>query len=315
MFKLGSIIVFRSDDGENYFRVDIDVEKWKKQEGWKFAFSEIEESKNGSFTKVAITKLKDEVKREFASDRFVNELNQKISKTYHLFIKDKVDITVNGLEVPPYEIEIAFSEEVEPAYKKISFDGIDVKLIAGAHPDYKEPGWYIFCNDRLIVSGERTEKTGWGSRGVPTYHPKFNRFKGFAFIESDDPTKLPWTTAKNGIDENSQVYAKILPVMQNMTMQYTRHLNRYYPSEKEETIGVEGLGKLTSKPIHEFDKEQEFKAPLPPKRPVYTSISYSKKKSEVDALKKCMGRPGMTNKALGERTFNYYKEMECSDDE
>jgi hypothetical protein len=312
MFKLGSIIVFRSDDGENYFRVDIDVEKWKEQNGWELRFSEITESKNGSFTKVFIKKLKDEVKREFQSTRFLNELQEKISKTYHIFIKDKVDITINDIEVQPYQLDIAFSEDVEPAYKKISFDGINVKLIAGAHPDFKNPGWYIFCNDRMIVAGDRSV---WGSRGVPVYHPKYNRFKGFAFIESEDPTKLPWTTAKNEIDRDSEVYTKILPAMQNITSQYTRHMSRYYPSEKEETIGLDGLGKLFTKPILELDQEQDFKAPPPPKRPVHTTISYRKKKVEVDALKKCMGRPSMTNKDLGERTFNYYKEMECSDDE
>lgn len=79
MFKLGPIIVFESDDGDKYFRVDIDVEEWKKQEGWNFTFSEIDESKNGSFTRVSIKKLKDEVKREFESDRFVNELSDRIS--------------------------------------------------------------------------------------------------------------------------------------------------------------------------------------------------------------------------------------------
>ena len=311
MFKLGSIIVFRSDDGENYFRVDIDVEKWKEQQGWNFRFSEITESLNGSFTKIFIKKLKDEVKREFQSTRFLNELQERISKTYHIFIKDKVDISINDIEVPPYQLDISFSENVEPAYKKFSFDGINVKLIAGAHPDFKNPGWYIFCNDRLIVAGDSSI---WGSRGVPVYHPKFNRFKGFAFIESENPAKLPWTTAKNDIDRDSEVYTKILPAMQNITSQYTRHMSRYYPSEKEETIGLEGLGKLSTKPIFELDQEQDFKAPPPPKRPVYTIINYRKKKVEVDALKKCMGRPSMSNKDLGERTFNYYKDMECSDE-
>jgi hypothetical protein len=315
MFKLGSIIVFESDDGDKFFRVDINVDEWKKQEGWNFTFSDINDSNNETFTKVTIKRLKDEVKREFESDRFINQLKQRISKTYHIFIKDRVDISVNGTEVPPYELEIAFSEELEPAYKTISFDGIDVKLIAGAHPDYREPGWYIFCNDRMIVSGEKTEKTGWGFRGVPVYHPKFNRFKGFAFINSDDPTKLPWTTAKNEIDRDSEVYAKILPVMQNITAQYTRHMSRYYSTERDETIGVEGLGKLTTKPVLELDKEQDFKAPPPPKRPIYTTINYSRKKSEVDALKKCMGRLSISNRELGERTFNYYKEMECSDED
>ena len=35
----------------------------------------------------------------------------------------------------------------------------------------------------------------------------------------------------------------------------------------------------------------------------------------LDALKKCMGRLSMSNRELGERTFNYYKEMECSDED
>jgi hypothetical protein len=315
MFKLGSIIVFRSDDGDDYFRVDIDVEEWKEEKGWNFTFSEIAESKNKTFTKILIKKLKDDVKREFESSRFVNDLKDRISKTYHIFIKDKVDITVNDIEVPPYELDIVFSDDVEPAVKKMSFDGIKVKLIAGAHPDFKNPGWYIFCNDRMIVSADRTERTGWGFRGTPSYHPKFNRFKGFAFIESDDPKKLPWTTAKNEIDRDSEVYAKILPVMQNMTSQYTRHLNKYYPSEKEETIGKDGLGELSTKSIYTLFEDQDFKAPAPPKKPVYTIISYKKKKTEVAALKKCMGRQGMSNKELGEKTFEYYKDMECSDDE
>lgn len=315
IFKLGSIVIFESDDGNKYFRVDVDVEKWKAQESWNLEFSKIRDSGNGSFTSVQIHNLKKEVKREFESVRFINELIQRISKTYYMFTKDRVDIIINGIEVPQYELEIVFSEEVEPAFKRISFDGIQAKLIAGAHPDYKQPGWYILCNDRLIVSGDRTDRTGWGSRGVPMYHPKFNRFKGFAFIDSDDPTKLPWTTAKNSIDRDSEVYARILPVMQNMTAQYTRYLSRYYPSEKEETIGIEGLGILTPKPVIELDKEQDFKAPPAPERPTFTTISYRKKKTEVDALKKCMGRRSMSNKELGERTFNYYKEMECSDDE
>ena len=89
MFKLGSAIVFTSDDGNNYFRVDIDVEKWKEQEGWNFTFSQIAESKNGNFTRILIKKLKDDAKREFESSRFVNDLRDRISKTYHIFIKQR----------------------------------------------------------------------------------------------------------------------------------------------------------------------------------------------------------------------------------
>lgn len=99
MFKLGSIIVFRSDDGNNYFRVDINVDDWKQEKAWNFTFSEITESKNKTFTKIIIKKLKDDVKREFESSRFVNGLKDRISKTYHIFIKDKVDISSVRLRI------------------------------------------------------------------------------------------------------------------------------------------------------------------------------------------------------------------------
>lgn len=314
IFKIGSSIEFESDDEKKYFLVQIDVNDWKKKPEWQFEFSKITDSKCKPFTHIRIKNLKNDVKREFNSSRFINTLIERTSKTYFKFIKENVDITINKIKVLPYKLEMVFSDEVEPAQRKFSLDGIKVRLVAGAHPDYKNPGWYILCNGRLIISEDRSELTGWGMRGVPNYHTKYNRFKGFAFIDSDDPRKLPWNTAKNGIEKSSEVYAKILPEMQNLTVQYTKYMNKAYPSEKEETIGIAQLGLLTGKPITELTKDQNFKAPPIRKPPEETTIQYHKLKKEVRALKKCLGRINMSNRELGIRTFDYYKEMECPDD-
>jgi len=222
---------------------------------------------------------------------------------------------LNKIYIEPFELKIGFSDSIEPAVKSFSIDDVSVKLTAGAHPDYKEPGWYIFCNNRLIIVGDRSDLTGWGNRGVPIYHIKFNRFKGFAHFNSSDLSKLPWNTAKNGLDTSSAVYKKVLDEMQTMTAQFTSYMSKAYPTDKEETIGKDVLGDLGTISTSKLPNNQIFKAPEIPKTPLYSTITYKKPKKQIDQLKTCLGNKWMSNKDVGERTFDYYKEMECQDDE
>lgn len=315
MFKIGRHITFESDDLSNYFRVVIDLEEWQTSEAWSHNFDTVEGSKGEPFTKISIESLNDDIKNEFEKDSFKNELSQRISKTYFLFLKDKINIFINNKYIEPLELKIGFSDSISPAVQNFSIDGVSVKLTAGAHPDFRDPGWYIFCNNRLIIVGDRTSLTGWGSRGVPTYHPKYNRFKGFAYINSSDPSKLPWNTSKNGLNTSSIVYKRLLDEMQSMTQQFTSYMSKVYPSEKEETIGKDILGDMTTVSITELKENRTFKAPEIPRSPNFTTISYKKPKKQVDKLKSCLGNRWLSNKKVGERTFDYYLEMECEDDE
>lgn len=315
VFKMGSNMVFESDDLKNYFRINVDFQQWQKSDEWTLEFDEVSETKEIAFTQLCVTGLHEEVSGEFLTNRFKNDLKDRISKAYFLFIQKNIDIYLDDRKIDPFELTIGFSENVEPANKTFEMDGVQVKLTAGAHPDYHYPGWYIFCNKRLIVMGDCTSLTGWGNRGVPNYHTKFNRFKGFAFFDSDDPRQLPWKTAKNGVDTSSPIYIKVLNEMQTMTQQYTTFMSKAYPTEREETIGKDILGALQKKPVFDIQKDQIFKAPKVPEVPKTTTISYRKPIKEVEKLKECMGRKYMYNKELGERTFDYYKEMECTDEE
>jgi len=315
VFKIGSKMLFESDDLKNYFRINVDFQKWQETEDWTLEFDEIRETKGSTFTRISITSLHDEVSGEFVTNRFKNELIERLAKTYFLFMKKDVDIYLDDKKIDPLELTIGFSDNIEPANKSFNIDGVAIKLTAGAHPDYHNPGWYIFCNKRLIISGDCTSLSGWGDRGVPTYHPKYNRFKGFAFFDSDDPTQLPWKTAKNGIDTSSPIYSKTLNEMQTMTQQYTSFMSKAYPTEREDTIGKDILGELDTKSVLDIDQDQGFKAPQIPSLSKRTMIKYFKPTKEVDTLKKHMGNIYMSNKELGERTFDYYKEMECPDEE
>ncbi len=316
IFKMGSYTVFESDDLNDYFRVKIDLVQWKKDErNWTFEFDELSKSKGTGFTQIQVSKIHKDVSRELATHAFEVELYDRISKTYFLFIQSKLDIYLNSRRIDPFKLTIGFSDNLQPAHDSFKVDGVSVKLTAGAHPNFKNPGWYVFCNNRLIIFGDRTSLTGWGGQGiVPSYHTKFNRFKGFAFIESDDPAKLPWNSAKNTLSTTSPVYVEMLERMKVMTRQYTSYMSKAYPTEGEETIGKGNLGEMEARSIGEFTKDQPFKAPPIPTGPAYATISYKKEKTRVDRLKECMGNKSLSNPEVGRRTFDYYEEMECPDE-
>jgi hypothetical protein len=297
MFKIGKLITFESDDLSKYFRIKINLREWEISPTWTHEFDEVTKSTGRPFTRISIQEINEDISTEFIKETFKNELIQRISKTYYLFLKDKINIYLNDNYIEPIELKIGFSSNIEPAVNSFSINGVAIKLTAGAHPDYKDPGWYIFCNDRLVIVGDRTNLTGWGNRGVPSYHPKFNRFKGFAYIKSSDPSKLPWNTAKNNLDTSSNVYKIMIEEMQTMTQQFTSYMSM-------ETISVSTL-----------DRKQDFKAPSIPITPAFATIRYKKPKKQVDQLKECLGSRWLSNKEVGERTFEYYREMECSDDD
>jgi histidine kinase/DNA gyrase B/HSP90-like ATPase len=315
MFKIGKLITFESDDLSKYFKIIINLEEWENSTEWSHEFDEVKESTGKAFTKISIQILNEDISSEFVKETFQNGLIQRISKTYFLFLKDKINIYLNNNYIEPIELKIGFSDNIAPAVNAFSLDDVSIKLTAGAHPDYKDPGWYIFCNDRLIIVGDRTSLTGWGSRGVPLYHPKFNRFKGFAYIKSPDPSKLPWNTSKNGLNTSSYVYKKMLDEMQTITQQFTSYMSKVYPTDKEETLGKDVLGDMDTISVGTLGKNQNFKAPIIPKTPTYATIRYKKPKEQVEKLKICLGSTWLTNIEVGERTFDYYREMECPEDE
>lgn len=62
---------------------------------------------------------------------------------------------------------------------------------------------HTLANGRLVVGPDQTITTGWGEgdgKTVPRYHNQFARFRGYAFFDCDDASRLPWTTTKTGVD-------------------------------------------------------------------------------------------------------------------
>lgn len=62
-------------------------------------------------------------------------------------------------------------------------------------------GWYIYCNDRLVLEKDKTNLTGWegkriGESNIQKFHHIYAMFRGIVFFSSDDAKALPMTTTK-----------------------------------------------------------------------------------------------------------------------
>src|SRR5262249_16590676 len=97
----------------------------------------------------------------------------------------------------------------------------------------QDAGWYIFCNNRLLIAADRTALTGWGN-GLPVYHPQYRQFRGYAYLDSENSQLLPWNTTKTGVDTDSRVWRRVFPDILQAGQEVTQMLNRL---KNERTAG------------------------------------------------------------------------------
>lgn len=246
-FKIGSNISVHSVTKDSMFDIDINVPAWLSVNEWEFAFNKdtlqekIPQSEKSGFS-VRITELSDDAKVSFADMRFINQLQNEIGYEHMLNIGKGLTIEINGLKLRKTSVALVYNDLIKPTYwEKISED-LSVKIMAGISVKSEdEGGWYVFCNDRLILAKDKTANTVWtGSKGdgVPLWHAQYHRFRGFVFFEAKDSSKLPWNTTKTGMDMDSPVYKKVRSQMILMTKQVMALMDKL-KNEKEKDNPVD----------------------------------------------------------------------------
>ena len=185
------------------FKITIPVTEWKDradEKDWDFTFDSVNPHEKNSltdtFTKIIISDLKEDVKKQFADPKFLIDLKNEISSE-HLFALNKgLIISINNEKLRPRKISLIYDADFKPSYWKHIFpNGLSAEIITGASEDINEDGgWYIFCNERLIIGPDTSNITGWtggrgkGERGekkskeLPKYHDQYFRFRGFVFF-------------------------------------------------------------------------------------------------------------------------------------
>lgn len=249
IFKLGTYIEIESTTKKTYFKLCINVKDWRSVEnGWDFKFEDgyYEDGNNPKEhwgTKISVTQLTDDAKQQFALTDFIKDLKKEIQKEHLFNIHKGLSIKINKDELSSTELKLKESKDIIPAIRTFEFEHdnnekVLVKLMVGLGSDnLKEGGWYIFCNDRLIVGPEQTHISGWtgrGSGGVASYHDQFSEFRGYAFFSADNSSLLPWNTTKTNLDLDSPLYITIRTEMIDMMRAVIKCLNRMKKEREDE---------------------------------------------------------------------------------
>ncbi|RYU86237.1 hypothetical protein EWM62_18700 [Mucilaginibacter terrigena] len=332
-FKLGADIHIKSIAPTSQFELTIDVNKWQLDTGneWHFEFDKGKLSENTSNAEsktgleVVIKNLSGDSKTSFNDETFIDKLQKEIALEHMLNINKGLTIIINGYELTANQISLVNDENIRPSYwEKISSDQA-IKIIAGiSEKNAEDGGWYIFCNDRLIVAKDQTAQTVWtgtkGGDGVPKYHAQYHRFRGYVFFEANDSGQLPWNTTKTGMDMDSPVYKNVRSKMITMTRQVMELLDKLKEEkEKGNPTDSQTLNKAiekslnSPKPVIEVLNTQvvldnKFHYPVALFNPVSKSksvrISYQVSPERFEAVKQSLDADNVEE--VGLKTFDYY---------
>lgn len=322
IFKIGRICSVTSHADDASFIVRINVDEWKASEPWDFDYEDIERS-DARGTEIEISKLNDGVKEILGDPVFKNELTKAIARDYAFFIQQGLKIYVGTDLVPSYRFQLRQSDEVTPSVEQYEDDGVQVRILAGLVdelpddiPDELKPGkvdrygWFVICNDRVVLAADKTEATIWGDDKFNLWHPQYNGFAGFVFYHATDQRKLPWTTTKRELDPSSPLYRRTITRMKAVTQIFTDYTNRRKADLEKAKVAETPRVQVD---ISELKAVQQFKLPTiaaTAVRPAMVSIQFQREKKDVEEIRRHLGNLGMSAREVGIKTFEYYREVE-----
>ena len=350
IFKLGELIIFETDDGKDYCKLEIDVNDWlkkKDKEGneiWDIELTETSKTKltneQKPFTKIIVKKLRYETIESFIP-KFETNLKDTVKIYYSRYIqREKINFFVNNEKQSGFEIKVKASNDLKPVKVEDEYEGIKITIYCwiDLQEDQKRvrkekgrQGWNVFMNERLVIFDDTSEGTGWLGKQpfLPKFHSIFNQFRGVVFLNTNDPSKLPIKTSKDGFNTESRIYNHLLNLMVKVARPIIDFLSDKYNKQKEKIDGKEEeLLNAISKDGEEEKKiietsidniktkyQSVFTPPEIVIRPIIplSTISYKKPKRQVDVMKKVL--KVKTNWEVGEKTFNYFWESEGLDEE
>lgn len=347
IFKLGRDALIETKTQSEEFSIAISPEWFAQDNNWKLKLKRVPTSLKEPGTKITVKDLYGETANRFKrnkSEDLGGELREEIAQTYSLIISKGFSITVD--DIPVVAKKLAFLEgnalhdgsRLEPYRYEGKFeDGkLEVKLVAGfsrslltdeeqehelelarsAH----DSGWSVICNDRVVLANDRTMLTGWGEADAPAFHTQFIGISGVVEFTSSDPSLLPLTTTKRGIDTSSEIYLSTKNYMREAISIFTRYTNKWkadlagekkisHASERVPVVKILAAKKVEKgRAVPNRPNEFRFKPNLP--APPETddgmrTIKYSKSERDIRKLaKKLFDDPDTDRNTVGEKCFD-----------
>nr|WP_295784134.1 ATP-binding protein [Rhodoferax sp.] len=258
IFKLGTNCVIESRHETDQFSVTIDKGWIDDDDNWELDLTDSAPSMKTAGTSIFIDQLLLPVAIAFTQDKggFVDEFHQVVQRHYSYIIEKGFEIKVNGKVVSASSLQtlldvksFASKDGIAPYVYEAEHNGVTVNLMMGLYeklPTDQEQedsekgvrnkdtaGWTIVCNDRVVVAADKTRLTGWGEASVPAYHSQFIALAGVVIFRSNDAIKLPVTTTKRGIDQNSELFGHVKEIMRDALKHFTSFTNKWKSQSTE----------------------------------------------------------------------------------
>jgi hypothetical protein len=323
MFKMGKTIDIVSSTGTESFELHLEVDQWRRQaeNDWTFQLTNVKREGTDVEvgTTISIPNLHPSVSREFGSPGFSISTTRAIKRDCAFILDHGLKVKVNDNTVSGTMPTYRESGEVAPLKVLRSEGDVEMEITAGLStsppeddsPEHRFPeadryGWYVVCNDRVVVTADKTTVTGWGVGSVPTWHPQFNGFLGVAQFRSSNPLLLPWRTTKRDVDPSNELYKKALVIMSDAAKTFTDYTNRRKTQIKK-ARSIENAAPNHS--ISRVGLSELMKLPAVV-RTKMRRISYEKPSSDVEAVAKALRLSWVSAKEVGIKTFDYFVERE-----
>lgn len=320
MFKCGNRIEIISDHRQGGFELKLNVRQWakNKQEPWQFEITPRAATKTNCGTKIEISDLYDDVQRRLKDGLFLEQLRDRIARTYTFFLDRVVEIFLNGNAIAgqPFEIGSNYTSEKFKSGDVTCNVTAGIAATAGETFRDRNAGWFVFCNGRAVFFGDKTSLTGWGVT-LPIFQPKHRPFLGTVFFVSSNPEALPWTTTKASVNEDSTVWQEAKRHMTTVGRVVITFLDRRYSDDGTEvaTADVQGAsGAKVSVLKAAVSAQRAFKPPSKP-APKEMRIQYSAKLTDIKKIATYLRKPNMGGSEVGRYTFNYFLKNEVGEDE
>ncbi|MDR3572181.1 MAG: ATP-binding protein [Candidatus Pacebacteria bacterium] len=311
LFKIGREIKFESKTKEERTTVNMDVDEWMgDEENWAIKGSTQKNTGKSTGTNIVVRKINPDIARNFSSPAFQRLLIDKIAMTHGVFLHNGLRIEVNGTSVKSHMPTIASSKRVGISSKVFTKGEVKIRIIAGlsSNDERASDGWYVFCNGRMILEGDKSYQTGWGTNDLRKFHASTGKFIGFVYFESNDVSLLPWTTTKNAVDYDSEIYQYALGHMITIAKPIVRYLVKQFYKQKKDKKGVEAaLDGAKEVSVATVGPSSLFSVKLPKNiKGNKEEIAYEVATKDISKVRKFEEDEDMPNEEIGRRTFYYF---------
>jgi hypothetical protein len=340
LFKIGGEFRVESTTETSRFVIAVDVDQWADDPDpdWSFRFDELVEPYAAAAeelgTRISVEQLHQSVAADFELTSTVGALRSEVRMRHQNALEDGLQISVNNERLGQRPPALLYSNDLTPIHvrntygadgRKVEFD-LYAGLVASRSMDpddedasefrSSDAGWYLYCNNRLLLAADRTPTTGWGV-GAAAYHPQYRQFRGYAYLWSDDSSLLPWNTTKTGVDRDSPVFRWAYGQMEDALRAVQTVINRAKKERQEREPDDRALNTAIQtaeeKPLRDIPESDALKAPRPIQAPTPTTqrITYVVDLREFEQTKESLGAPSAAE--VGRRTFLYYYEREVDE--